>query len=565
MIILLAFSFLAGLVTILSPCILPILPLVLSGSVTGGKKRPFGVVAGFVLSFSFFTLFLTSIVKSFGVSPNILRNVAVAIVLIFGISLIIPKFQALLEQLFVKFSRFAPKGRAEGSEQGGTGFGGGFMVGLGIGLVWTPCVGPILASVISLALTGTVTSTSFFIVLSYALGTSIPMFAIVYGGRQLLDKLPWLTRNTLNIQKGFGFLMILTAIAIFFNLDRNFQSFVLDKFPNYGKGLTSIEENVSVKNQLDDLKGGEEIDMLGKSYINAPEIIAGGEWFNLPEGKEELKISDLRGKVVLVDFWTYTCINCIRTLPYIQNWHEKYSKDGLVIIGVHTPEFEFEKSAANVSKAISDFGLTYPVVQDNNYKTWQAYNNHYWPAKYLINKEGKIVYTHFGEGDYDQTEEIIQKYLKEAGSDVSQDINNPNYKVESRTPELYLGYGRMGFFATPNQLKADQESEYSLPDELAPNHFAFEGTWKVEKEYSKPSKNSVMVLGYEAKNVFLVMRPRADKPGKVKVYLDDKLIDTLNVDSDRLYTLVEEEKSARHLLKLEFEDDNIEIYAFTFG
>jgi len=549
MILLIAFAFLGGVITVLSPCILPILPIILTSNIGGvntGKSRPMGVVIGFILSFTFFTLFLSTIVRLSGIPAETLRFVSVVVVAGFGISLLVPQFQVLVERLFSKLAGFMP------SSQGRTGFGGGLLIGFSVGLLWTPCVGPILASVISLALTEQVTLNAFLITLAYATGTAIPMFLIMIGGQNLIRRVPWLLENTAKIQKAFGIVMILTAISIYLNLDRKFQSYILDKFPNYGTNLTKIEDNPLVKERLNDMN---------EEGITAPEIIPGGSWLN----SDTLKISDLRGKIVLVDFWTYTCINCIRTFPYIQRWHETYKDKGLVIIGVHTPEFEFEKSPENVKKAISDFGLTYPIVQDNDYQTWNAYTNRYWPAKYLIDKNGKIVYTHFGEGDYDKTEEAIQKYLKEAGAELDMKVDNPTYKIESRTPELYLGYGRMGYFAEPRQLKPNKTNDYSLPENLAINHFAFGGKWNVMEEYSQPFEGSSLVLGFEAKDVFLVMRPKDKTPGKIKVYLDDKEVKNITTDKDQLYELVKLEKSSKHFLKIEFLDSNVEVYAFTFG
>lgn len=549
MILLLIFAFIAGVVTILSPCILPILPIILSSSVGGlesGKARPIGVVTGFILSFTFFTLFLSAIVRTFDISANSLRFFSVFVILFFGVSLLIPAVQKLIEVLFAKLSRFVPQGQTK------PGFFPGILIGLSLGLLWTPCVGPILASVITLALTETVTFNAFLITLAYSVGTAIPMFAIIVGGQTLIRNNPWLLKNSGKIQRIFGLVMIVTAIGIMFNYDRKFQSFILDKFPNYGANLTKLEDNDLVKKQLtnmDDEKRG------------APELILGGEWIN----SEPLKISELKGKVVMVDFWTYTCINCIRTLPYIQKWHEKYKDKGLVIIGVHTPEFEFEKDANNVKNAIKDFGLTYPIMQDNNYATWKAYQNRYWPAKYLIDKNGQVVYTHFGEGDYDETEAVIQKYLQDAGYKANDTINNTNYKIETKTPEIYLGYGRMGYFAEPSQLEIDKVETYYPPQNLLNNHFAFGGSWMVGEEYSQPSKNSTLLLGFEAKDVFLVARPKQNSSGVIKVYLDGKYTKDIKVDIDRLYELVKLPTSSKHQLKLEFQDGNIEVYAFTFG
>jgi cytochrome c biogenesis protein CcdA len=225
--LLILFSFIAGFVTILSPCILPILPIVLSGSLNGGHRRPIGIVVGFVLSFTLFTLFLSAIVKATGLSPDLLRSVSVIIILFFGAALLLPNFQVLMEKLFTRLA-----GSVSGKVSQGSGFWSGILLGLSLGLVWTPCVGPIIASVITLAATSSVNGSAVLITLAYSIGTAIPMFAITYGGRKLLQKIPWLLRNTGNIQKVFGVLMILVAIGIFFNLDRKFQTAVLDKLPD---------------------------------------------------------------------------------------------------------------------------------------------------------------------------------------------------------------------------------------------------------------------------------------------------------------------------------------------
>ena len=545
MIILILFAFLGGIVTILSPCILPVLPVVLSGTVTGGTKRPLGVITGFIISFSFFTLFLTSIVRATGLSADLLRYIAAFVIGLSGLSLLVPALRSMTETLLSKISLLAPKQNA------GEGYVSGIMIGVSLGLVWTPCVGPILASIITLAATSSVGLSAVIITISYAAGTAIPLFAVMTGGRALLNKHPWLTSHTAVLQKAFGVLMLLTALFIFFSWDRNIQTRILQAFPNYGAGLTGLEDNALVKTQLQLFKKGGPMSLtsLNTDYGNAPDFIAGGQWFN----SEPLTMNALRGKVVLVDFWTYTCINCIRTLPYIRTWHEKYKDKGLVIVGVHTPEFEFEKNPDNVKKAIKDFNLTYPVVQDNDYATWQAYANHYWPAKYLVDKNGRIRYTHFGEGDYDETERAIQMLLGEMGAAVNEPINNPAYQVQTRTPETYLGKAR---------------GDYS--------RISTTGTFTRSEEYTNPSKGAALTYRFDATEVFLVMRPKT--PGavaKVNVTLDGKDLgvvagsDVTNgvvtIDSDRLYKLIKLPTIGTHILKLEFLDGNAQLYAFTFG
>lgn len=590
MILLISFAFLGGIVTILSPCILPILPIVLSSSITGGKKRPWGVVMGFIASFTFFTLFLSAIVKVTNISADVLRTFSVVIIAGFGISLLIPTFQRQIEKILSKLTslinqRLDSRPRGNDNFSAHSDFIAGFLIGLSLGLLWTPCVGPILASIITLATASKVTTDTVFITLAYAVGTALPLLAITYGGRSLLTNHPWLVANTGRIQKGFGIIMILTAIAIYFQIDRSFQSYIINRFPTHGVGLTKFEDNTMVKNalkQLQDPSKRKEQSMVNKLFEsdlgNAPELIPGGQWFNLPSGQESMSIKSLRGQVVLIDFWTYTCINCIRTLPYLKSWHEKYKEKGLTIIGVHTPEFEFEKNPDNVIKAIKDFGITYPVMQDNEFATWNAYANHYWPAKYLVDKDGKIRYTHFGEGDYDETEGKIQELLREAGTlKGDMNVNNPTYQIQARTPETYLGAWRLAGIVSPEPIAQDVARKYSIPPSLIKNTFAFGGTWTVGYEYARPERDAKLTYRFDAANVFLVMRPKKNKAaGRVRILLDGKLVDTtaagedvtdgvVNVDRDRLYKLIKLPNGGEHTLELQFSDGDLELYAFTFG
>lgn len=572
MLLLIIFAFIGGFVTILSPCILPVLPIVLSGSVTGGKQRPFGIVTGFIASFTFFTLFLTTLVQATGVSPDVLRNVAVVVILAFGLFMIIPQAQAWLEQIFTRFANLG------GNNQNKTGFWGGMLIGLSLGLIWAPCVGPILASVITLALTSQVTSAAVIITLAYSLGTAIPMLAITYGGRQLLQKVPWLLRNSGHIQKGFGVLMIFTAAAIFFGWDRQFQTYVLEKFPQYGAGLTSIEDTEVVRQQLDSLQGTDETNnqnqesQLLPPQQQAPELPSGYTWLN----SEPLKMEELRGKVVLIDFWTYSCINCIRTFPYLRDWWSKYEDDGLVIIGVHSPEFEFEKSTANVSQAIQDFQISYPVVQDNDFQIWKSFDNRYWPAKYLVDKDGYVRYYHFGEGKYDQTEAAIQNLL---GID---ETNKPTITSEEtqrsgrQSPEIYLGYQRARNYSPQHEFALDSVANYTYQGNLPLNSVGLKGEWLVEKEAAVAQSNdSELHLNFVGKEVYLVMEPSTSGPSLVEVLLDGKSLTesqhtsdmtngTITIDQARKYDLVKLEQNGSHTLQLKF-SQGISAFAFTFG
>lgn len=579
MLLLLLFAFIGGVVTILSPCILPILPIILSGSVGGGKKKPLGIVFGFILSFTFFTLFLTSIVNILGISADFLRNLSMIVILGFGISLLVPKFQVVLEKLFSKLANKTPK---QGES---TGFGGGIVIGLSLGLIWTPCVGPILASVISLAITGSVTGSAFFITIAYSLGTAIPMLIIMYGGRQLLQKVPGLLKNTGKIQKAFGVLMIITAIGIFFNADRSFQSYILKVFPNYGTGLTSLEDNDAIKDELEKLQDEPlDEDNMGKTtdqIMNlAPELIPGGEWIN----SAPLTLKELRGKVVLLDVWTYSCINCIRTLPYIQAWHEKYEDDGLVVIGIHTPEFEFEKNAANVQKAAEDFGLTYPIMQDNNYATWKVYGNRYWPRKYLIDHTGKIIYDHIGEGDYVQTEREIINALEEKmkadgnSTEIQEELEGTGIidsdSIKPRSPEIYFGAARNSYLGNGDSLSSGKQ-EFTEPDSPKTSILYFDGEWDLTSEYAKNlNQGDKVIFRYQGKAVYLVAS--ASEEVELTILKDGEKLEqdagsdlsadsTVKIKEDRLYRLIESEEYGTHTLEIIINQPGLQAFAFTFG
>ena len=551
--------------TILSPCILPILPIVLAGSVSNGKRRPLGIVTGFVLSFCFFTLSLATLVKLTGVSPDIMRGFSVVILVLFGLSMVIPALLRFSERFFTLLSRFSKSGNSTSQ-----GFGGGLVLGLSLGLVWAPCVGPILASVITLAASSSVNMEIILITLSYALGTAVPMFLIIIGGRNVFCRVSRLNRYTASIQKSFGILMIIVAMMIYFQFDRKFQIFVLDHLPWYGSGLTNFENNRVVEQELDRLLNKSKID--SQNQESAPDFDGGNSWIN---SNVPLHLKDLRGKVVLVDFWTYSCINCYRTIPFLNAWYEKYNRDGLVIVGVHSPEFEFEKNRDNLIGAIEEYGIEYPVVQDNDLVIWNKYNNRYWPAKYLIDKDGKVRYYHFGEGKYDETEQEIQKLLSEVGVTKADLVKVAEHKNQSRTRETYLGYLRMQGFASPEPVKPEEITKYTS-GVLSQDSFSFDGEWFVSGEYSKAFENSKLNLDFEADKVYLVMREARDS-GRLRIYLDGKVVagnlagkdvdeaGYVNVGRDGLYELLDLPESGRHVITIEFLQGEVEVFAFTFG
>ena len=367
----------------------------------------------------------------------------------------------------------------------------------------------------------------------------------------------------------------------------------MDYFPSYSNFLTSFEKNDKVKEELQKLKDnkqgidGNKLNLLGgagdQELFNvtnkpqAPEFAGITKWLN-PE--KPLTMQELRGKVVLVDFWTYTCINCIRTLPFVTSWYDKYKDQGFVVVGVHTPEFEFEKDTANVEDAIKRFKIHYPVAQDNDFATWNAYSNQYWPAEYLIDAKGIVRRAHFGEGEYDKMEKAIQLLLKEAGQkQVAEDMvemldETPKARL---TPETYLGSARMEYFYPSSRLGNGTDT-YTITDSPQQHTFSLGGTWTIANQYSMAGSKAVLIEHFDAQKVFLVMRHGANNTkAQVRVSLDGKLIDRkqagidvvndiVTIDSDRLYELVDLKGEAEnHILKLEFLTPGTEVYAFTFG
>ncbi len=577
MILLLVFAFLAGLVTILSPCIWPVLPIVLSSTV-GGKKgyqRALGVTTGVVVSFTSFTLFISYLVHIFHFDSNILRLLAVVIILFLGLSMIIPSLSGKVEGILSNFlGRFGKKESGKSND-----FIPGFFTGISLGIVWSPCAGPILATIATLAATGKVSIFVFILTFFYALGAAIPLFVIALGGRNFIAHARSLNKYTGKIQQIFGVLMILSALAIYTNYDQYLQLQLLSQFPELSVVINGFENTGVVQNQLDFLKGIKSPQStnngLFNAYMIAPDFVGITSWLNT---SKPMSIKDLKGRVVLVDFWTYTCINCIRTLPFLTSWYDKYKKDGFVIIGVHTPEFEFEHKTSNVKDAVKRFNIHYPVAQDNNYATWNNYNNQYWPAEYLIDSNGIIRRTHFGEGEYDQMEKAIQTLLEEKGKKVATNLVSiedatPSYTI---SPETYLGSARMQYYYPLGSL-SNGIQKFQLSVDLNLNSFSFGGEWNITDEAAVTEKSSLLNYNFIASKVYIILRPNSQEEGVAKVYLDGKLIGTkdqgadvkggiVKIDSDRLYNIVDlHGKVESHILRLEFNNQGIRAYTFTFG
>src|SRR5580698_331466 len=456
MLILILFAILAGAGTALSPCVLPVLPAFLSAGAVGGRRRPLGIVLGLSITFTVTIVGLANVVDGVGLGSDPLRDVAIVALLTFGVVMLMPRLAARLEAPLSRLGRFGPRST-------GDGFASGLLVGGALGFVYTPCASPILAAVISVS---AASGKTIAIALAYALGSAVVLLALTLGGRRLFDRVRNAGRGPA-LQRGLGVIMILTAIAIATNLDVNFDQLVAEKIPDVNL-TASLECSKTVTGRLDEITGhktkivaangsstcggsstavhpaardASQATLLADArslpdQFSAPEFTETEDWFNTP-GDRPLTLPSLRGRVVLVDFWTYTCINCIRTLPYLKAWNAAYGKDGLTIVGVEAPEFAFEKDASNVANAIGQFGLRYPVVQDNNMGTWNAYGNQYWPADYLIDAKGKVRYATFGEGDYGKTETAIRALLAEAGYQVGAKSHPTDVAVPSEiaTPE----------------------------------------------------------------------------------------------------------------------------------
>lgn len=541
-----------------------------------------GITLGIMVSFSIFTLSISYLVSFFNFDPNLLRLFAVIVIGFLGITLVVPALSAKLEVAVSKLSsRFS-------SSTQRSGFLGGFLTGFSLGIIWAPCAGPILATIATLAGTQAVNFQIVFVTIAYVIGVGIPLFIFSYAGGAFFAKSRLLSKYTGRIQQVFGVIMILTALAIYTNYDRVIQVKLLDIFPSYSSFLTSFENNAAVQKQLDALKktkedmkknmpSAEQSDLFNANYP-APEFTGITKWLN-PD--QPLTMKDLKGKVVLVDFWTYTCINCIRTLPYVTSWYDKYKDKGFVVVGVHTPEFAFEKNTDNVLGAIKQYDIHYPVAQDNDFATWNAYDNHYWPAEYLIDAKGTVRRTHFGEGEYDQMEEAIQKLLAEAGQKTDKSLVSVPDQTPTGdlTPETYLGSARMARFASKEQVAGGKQTfTDSVP--LPLNSFAYTGAWNVGDDFATAQKGAGLDFSILANNVYLVAKPR-NSSNSAKVYLDGKLISNAQAGKDvkdgkiifnnldamaNTYELVDlHGQKGEHTLRLEFENDGTEVYAFTFG
>jgi cytochrome c biogenesis protein CcdA/thiol-disulfide isomerase/thioredoxin len=585
MLILILFAILAGAGTALSPCVLPVLPALLASGGVGGRRRPLGVVIGLMVTFTVTIVGIAKVVGGVGLGSDPLRDIAVVVLFATGVILLVP---AIGDRLEARLSRLA----VLGPNSTGDGFRSGLLVGAALGFVYTPCAGPILAAVISVS---AASGRTVAVAIAYAFGSGVVLFGLTLGGRALFDRVRQAGRGPL-LQRTLGVIMILTALAIVTNLDVRFDQQVAERIPDVNL-TASLEKSHVVESRLPELSGHEakfkpsasspsaphgasDASLLAIAHKlpnvgTAPDFTDTQDWFNTP-GNQPLTLTALRGRVVLVDFWTYTCINCIRTLPYLKAWDATYRGQGLTIVGVETPEFSFERDASNVSDAINQFGIHYPVVQDNEMGTWNAYGNQYWPADYLIDAKGQVRYATFGEGDYDKTETAIRALLAEAGHDVAGHSHPTGVIVPSQeaTPETYLGTARgQGWVTGP--VAGVHNYGAGHPGPLEVNNFAFSGTWNTAAQPVTAVSNAGIDVEFQAKNVYLVLSSAGNSPRSVQVLLDGRPIPAADAGADvhngivtvkgeRLYTLASLPRNERHRLSLRFAP-GVTGYAFTFG
>ena len=533
-------ALLEGIGFILSPCILPILPIILAGSIDGSKKRPFGITLGFVLTFSIFTLFSRHVVQHFGFDISIIRHISFFLLAVLGIIMLSSYLTELFAKLTNKLSGIGSQSTYLNKPKDS--FFSGIIFGGLVGLIWTPCAGPILAAVIVQSVLQQTSLNSFLIVAAFGLGAGIPMLCISLFGRALITRLSFLKTHTNIIRKILG-LIILASVAFMIFSD-NFYS------ANFS---TMKKDNVVFQTAL--LKG------LMKPYP-APEIVEISDWFNSPP----LDLKKLKGKVILIDFWTYSCINCRRTLPYLKEWHNKYHDKGLIIIGVHTPEFEFEKDPTNVENAVKNLGIPYPVALDSRFGTWQSFKNQYWPAHYLIDTNGNVVYEHFGEGDYDVTENNIRYLLKISGTNTTVTASETGIAA-NETPETYLGFARQENYAG-EPIEKNTSADYTYSENLAMHQWSLQGAWNIGSQFiQSTAANASIKIHFNAKKVFAVMGSSNNQEIHVTFTLNGHPMPTkaITVDHHTLYTLLDLQQFQGGVLELTADAPGLQVFTFTFG
>jgi cytochrome c biogenesis protein CcdA/thiol-disulfide isomerase/thioredoxin len=570
-------AFVGGVLTILSPCILPVLPFVFARADQPFRRSGLPLLTGMALTFS-----VVAVAAAFGGHWVVRLNqggryLAMFVFLVLGVSLLFPSFAEALTRPLVRAG-----GRLQGGPSTESSIAKSFVLGISTGLLWAPCAGPILGLILTGAAIQGPSARSSFLLLSFALGAAVSLAVALFAGNKVFSTLKRSLSFEIWIRRGLGVAVILGVAAIALGWDTN----LLTKFSfvNTSRAEAHLINALGPKKPAVLPVNAAESRPILTDEGPMPDLTGAVAWLN----SAPLTRDSLRGKVVLIDFWTYSCINCLRALPYVEGWAAKYKDAGLVVIGVHTPEFAFEKERANVEKAVRDLKISYPVAIDSDYKIWQAFNNEYWPAHYFIDGKGRIRYHHFGEGQYDESERVIQQLLKENGAtslaegvlSVSGDgAEAAPDKGNSRSPETYIGYHRAEHFASAEPIAQDSRKVYTLRPRLSLNQWGLAGTWKVSAEsavlQTTPGK---IVFRFHARDLHLVLGPTMDgKPVRFIVKLDgtapgeDHGSDTDasgagTVQDHRLYQLIRQKGPVDdRTFEIEFLDPGVQAFAFTFG
>lgn len=578
-----------GLVTGISPCILPVLPVVLlaggsggrppagagavtaAGPATGGgvalatppaararrSPRPYVVIAGMVVSFSFFTLLGTLLLSALGLPGDLLKTIGVVLLVLIGLGLIFPKVEAILEKPFARLPQ-----RAAGKDRGA------FVLGLGLGLLYVPCAGPVLTAIIVAGATGQISGRIVVLTIAFAVGATLPLLFFALAGQQVSNRIAAFRRNQTTIRRVSGVVMIVLAIALAFDA----AQFIQRAIPDYTAGLQKqIAKNDAFKPQLTNLGDGS-TELLsrcedGQTELRdcgpAPELRDIAGWLNTP-GDAPLRMSDLRGKVVLIDFWTYSCINCQRSVPHVEAWDRTYRDSGLQTIGIHTPEFAFERDRQNVVDGARALNVRYPVAMDNMTSMFTVYRNSYWPARFLIDAQGQVRYFKLGEGDYNTTEKLIRRLLEEAKPGLTLPgetaVDDRTVTDERTTRETYVNAGQIQNYVG-DKLVLEQPFDYRFPAAFPPNTIGFDGNWNVGYEYAEAGPGARIGFHVNARQVYAVVEGR----GSLAVTVDGKPEATVAVSgTPRVYPLMTRDDLVDAQLTLGV-SPGLRVYVFTFG
>ncbi len=572
--ILFVLAYFGGLLTIVSPCILPVLPFVFARADRPFIRSGLPLLAGMALTFALVAT-LAAVGGGWAVAANQYgRAAALLLLALFGVTLLFPALADRAMRPLVRLgSRLSESAAA--SEQSRGGVLPSFLLGIATGLLWAPCAGPILGLILTgAALQGASIQTSLLLI-AYALGAATSLaLALLVGGRVFAAMKRSLGAGEW-VRRGLGAAVLVAVVAIALGADTGFLTRISSA------STASLEQGVLDKLQGLTGNGGSSAIAAADSGMlpvegMLPDLSGATDWLNSPP----LSAAALKGKVVLIDFWTYSCINCLRTIPYTRAWADKYRGQGLVVIGVHSPEFAFEKNIDNVKAAIADFKIDYPVAIDNDYAIWRAFQNHYWPAHYFIDAEGRIRHHHFGEGEYDQSERVIQQLLAEAGKPVASGglvaVSGTGAEAAAdmanvESPETYVGYARGQNFVSPGGVLQDESHVYSAGMPQL-NQWGLTGDWTVNAESaSLNGANGAIVYRFHARDLHLVLGPGPDgKPVRFSVTIDGKAPGNSHgsdiaadgrgvVDGQRLYQLVRQSGDIRFL------DPGVQAFAFTFG